>query len=238
VRYSDEEAGYVTIRPVVRQTFRLDELLDMILSVAGKDVTRVRQILRSGTVVYHFFRYWWAGFDADEVELRDALTRFPDPEPSRSFSPERCARATFEVTGINPHPLLELDRAAASRRRIFRGKSFWDSLLEIAGHEKLTYQGYSYGQRADLYRLELNPENLEQLTQAAKRFAPRKLRPPLRAALSAARIVFACTRETAAQPDVGVTSKRVSSLRSVHRERSPWTEWQQKYLWPFSILHD
>ena len=54
VRYTEEEAGYVTVRPLVRQTFRLDELLDMILSVAGKDVARVRQLLHSGTVVYHF----------------------------------------------------------------------------------------------------------------------------------------------------------------------------------------
>ena len=69
VRYTDEEAGYVTVRPVVRQTFRLDELLDMVLSVAGKDVTRVRQLLHSGTVVYHFYRYSWTGFDADEAEL-------------------------------------------------------------------------------------------------------------------------------------------------------------------------
>jgi hypothetical protein len=59
VRYTDEEAGYVTVRPVVRQTFLLEELLDMILSVAGKDAARVRQLLHSGTIVYHFFRYSW-----------------------------------------------------------------------------------------------------------------------------------------------------------------------------------
>ena len=36
VRYTEEEAGYVSFRPVVRQTFRVHELLDMILSVTGK----------------------------------------------------------------------------------------------------------------------------------------------------------------------------------------------------------
>ncbi len=142
----------MTIRPVVRQTFRMDELLDMILTVAGKDVARVRQILRSGTVVYHFFRYWWTGFDAEEGELQAALTRFPDSDPTRPFSAERCVKATFEIVGVNPHPLLELDRAVASRRRIFRRQSFWEHLLEIAGREELVYQGYSYGQRSDLYR--------------------------------------------------------------------------------------
>jgi len=48
VRYTEEDAGYVTVRPIVKQTFRLDELLDMILSVTGKDAARIRQILHSG----------------------------------------------------------------------------------------------------------------------------------------------------------------------------------------------
>src|SRR5580693_1732938 len=87
VRYTEEEAGYVTVRPLVRQTFRLDELLDMIVSVAGKDVTRIRQLLHSGTVVYHFYRYSWAGIDADETELAAALAKFPDADPSRPFAP-------------------------------------------------------------------------------------------------------------------------------------------------------
>src|ERR1700730_16848588 len=93
VRYTDEEAGYVTVRPIVRQAFRLDELLDMVLSVAGKDVTRVRQLLHSGTVVYHFYRYSWTGFDADETELAAALARFPDADPTRHFPPGQCILA-------------------------------------------------------------------------------------------------------------------------------------------------
>jgi hypothetical protein len=197
VRYSDEEAGYVSIRPIVRQTFRQDELLDMILSVAGKDVTRIQQILRSGTVVYHSFRYSWTGFETDEAELKTALARFPNNDPSRGFSPRFCVKAIFEVAGVNPHSVLDLDRAVASRRRIFRSQSFWDQLVEIALREKLAYQGYSYGKRADVYRLDLNPENTAKIVEAAKRFAPRKLKPSLRAILSAARIEFICPREKA-----------------------------------------
>src|SRR5581483_4832449 len=93
VRYTDEEAGYVTVRPIVKQTFQWSELLDMILSVTGKDVARVKQLLHSGTVVYHFFRYSWNGFDVDEHELAAALARFPDAEPARPFAPEQCAVA-------------------------------------------------------------------------------------------------------------------------------------------------
>ena len=194
VRYTEEEAGYVTVRPVVRQTFRLDELLDMILSVTGKDAARVRQILHSGTIVYHFYRYSWAGFDADEAELSAPLMRFPDADPSRPFDAGKCTLAVFETVGAHPKQLLELNRTAGLKRRMFRGQSFWERLLEIAATEKPTYQNYSYGQRADLYRLDLNGENVLQIAQAAKRLAPGKLRSVLHVLPDASRILLVCPR--------------------------------------------
>jgi hypothetical protein len=45
VRFTEEEAEYVSIRPVRRQIFKLRELVDMILSVTGRDLPRVQQIL-------------------------------------------------------------------------------------------------------------------------------------------------------------------------------------------------
>lgn len=194
VRYTEEEAGYVTVRPLVRQTFRLDELLDMILSVAGKDVTRVRQLLHSGTVVYHFYRYSWAGFDADEAELSAALAQFPDADPSRPFDSKSCTNAVFDDAETNPRHLLDLDRATGSKRRIFRGQSFWDALLEIAAEEKISYQKYSYSRRADLYRLDLDAENAARIEEAANRLATGKLRSALRVLPVAACIVFVCPR--------------------------------------------
>jgi hypothetical protein len=194
VRYTEEEAGYVTVRPLVRQTFRLDELLDMILSVAGKDATRVRQLLHSGTVVYHFFRYSWAGFDADETELAAALARFPDPDPSRPFAASQCTNAVFDDAGANPRHLLDLVREAASKRRMFRGQSFWERLLEIAVEESPVYQKYSYSRRADLYRLDLDAENAAKIEDAANRLASGKLRSALRVLPSAACILFVCPR--------------------------------------------
>ena len=194
VRYTEEEAGYVTVRPLVRQTFRLDELLDMILSVAGKDAARVRQLLHSGTVVYHFYRYSWNGFDADETELAAALARFPDADPSRPFAASQCTNAVFDDAGANPRHLLDLNREAASRRRLFRGKSFWEGLLEIALEEKPAYQKYSYSRRADLYRLDLDAENAARIEDAANRLASGKLRSALRVLPSAACIHFVCPR--------------------------------------------
>ena len=58
VRYTEEEAGYVSVRPLVKQTFRLHELADMVVSVTGKNPGRVQQVFRAGTLVYHSFRYW------------------------------------------------------------------------------------------------------------------------------------------------------------------------------------
>jgi len=190
----------VTVRPVVRQTFRLNDLLDMVLSVTGKDAARIQQILRSGTVVYHFYRYWWAGFEADEGDLRAALALFPDADPVRAFSPKQCAAAIFESSGEKPKALLELDRAAGSHRRLFHRKSFWDRLLEIAGGEHPAYQTYSYGQHADLYVLNLNEERLAEMAVAAERFAPGKLRASLHTIPRAARIVFVCPRPASPSP--------------------------------------
>jgi hypothetical protein len=200
VRYTEEEAGYLTVRPLVRQTFRLGELLDMVLSVAGKDVTRVRHLLHSGTVVYHFYRYSWTGFDANETELAVALAQFPDADPSRLFAADLCTNAVFDGAGANPRHLLDLDRAIASKRRIFRGQSFWESLLEIAAEENPAYQKYSYGRRADLYRLDLDAENASRIAEAANRLAPGTLRSALRMLPGAASILFVCPRPSSASP--------------------------------------
>jgi hypothetical protein len=198
VRYTEEEAGYVTVRPLVRQTFRLDELLDMILSVAGKDAARIRQLLHSGTVVYHFYRYSWAGFEASETELSAALARFPDADPSRLFPPGQCTLAIIESGGISPRPLMELDRAAGSKRRIFCGQSFWERLLEIAAENGPSYQKYSYGRRADLYRLDLDAENISRIAEAGNRLATGKLRSALHVLPGAASILFVCPRPSRA----------------------------------------
>jgi hypothetical protein len=195
VRYTEEEAGYVTVRPLVRQTFRLDELLDMILSVTGKDVHRIRQLLHSGTIVYHFYRYSWLGFDAEEAELSAALAKFPDDDPSRPFVPSQCTMAVFDEVGASSRHLLDLDRASASKRRFFHRRSFWARLLEIAAEESPVYQRYSHGRRADLYRMELNGVNTARLADAANDLATSKVRESLRILPSAACILFVCPRQ-------------------------------------------
>ena len=195
VRYTEEEAGYVSIRPVVRQTFRFPDLLGLVLSVTGKHPARIRQILRSGSVSFHAYRYWWDGVQVEEQELEVLLAGFPDPEPSREFRAEACTAALVEAGGSPPRPVLELDRASASHMRLFRRCSFWDALLAAAASGSLAYHGYSYLRRGDLYRLDLSGELRALLAAAAKSLAPRNLRRDLRALDRASHIVFVCPRE-------------------------------------------
>lgn len=194
MRYTEEEAGYVSFRPVVRQTFRPDQLLDMVLSVTGKDAARIKQILRSGTVVFHFYRYWWSGFDIDQADLAGLLARFPDPDPSREFRGTECTMLAVESASIPPRPTIEVNKDAISLRGLFRGRSFWDAVLYEASLSPVAYHGYSFAHRADLYHLELTAESRSRLVAAAASLAPRTMRKELQAIAGAARIVFICPR--------------------------------------------
>jgi hypothetical protein len=196
VRRTEEDAGYVTFRPVVRQNFRLNDLLGLVLGVTGKHPDRVRQILRSGSVSFHAYHYSWDGFQPDDAELAALLARFPDPDPARAFRPEACTAALIEG-GSPPRALLDLERAILARRRFLRRRSFWDALLVLASREPLAYDGYSYQWRADLYRLVLSNERTAALAVEAKSLAPRDLRRNLRALDRATHVVFVCPREAA-----------------------------------------
>src|ERR1700690_2620821 len=95
VRYTEEDAGYVSVRPVVKQSFRLNELADMVVRVAGKDAIRVQKIFRSGTVVYHGYRYWWDGIPAELGEIEKLLLPFPEDAPTLPFDPTKATSVPF-----------------------------------------------------------------------------------------------------------------------------------------------
>lgn len=194
VRYTEEEAGYVTVRPVVKQTFRQDELIDMVLRVTGKDPERIRQILRSGTVVYNFYRYWWAGFDAPPEQLSAALAKFPGDDPARLFHPEECDAVLMEYGGGTQHKSVEFSREHLSKKRFLRAKSLWDSFLSLAQSGSLEYQGYSYARRADLYRHALVPSELAALLSDAAKLAPRPVRNELRHLPQINYVSYSCPR--------------------------------------------
>jgi hypothetical protein len=193
VKYTEEEAQYLSVRPLVRQTFRLAELVDMILAITGKDVARIRQILRSGTVVFHFYRYWWQGFETDEAELRALLAGYPDADSARPFRAEECVAALFE-SGAPSRAPLELRREHAARRRLLRSRSFWDWLMDLARKSAPAYVDYSYARRADLYALDLSSAQQAALAHEARRLSTRALRTQMQRLPPPGRVIFVCPR--------------------------------------------
>ncbi len=208
VRFTEEEADYVSLRPILRQTFTAEELIGMILTTTGKDPKRIREILQAGTLVYNVYRYWWERLDVEPEAVAEILSRFPDADPTRVFRPEECAAAVLESGGQPPRvaaPALsavegaawEVTREEASRKRLFRARSFWECLVGLAQESRgagPVYLEYSYARRADVYALSLAPKQIRVLALDAARLATRKLRARLRKLPETTRILFVCPR--------------------------------------------
>jgi hypothetical protein len=205
VKYTEEEAEYLSMRPLVRQTFRAPELVDMIVQVAGKDSARVQQILRAGTIVFHSFRYWWQGFDPDAEALAEILARYPDAEPARSFRAADCVEVILESSGSPPRHSLRISKESATKAsplqkiaRALRNKpSFWQVLMNFAAEAHPRYREYSYTRRADLYSIALTPAQIARLAHETARHAPRTLHTELLAPPAISQIVFICARPAA-----------------------------------------
>jgi len=194
IRYTEEEAGYVSLRPVVQQSFRVRELADMVIRVTGKDTARVRQTLRAGTVAYNGYRYWWAGFESDEQELTTLLATFPDDDPSRPFRVEECAALSLETGGGTASRRFEMTRAEADRKRFRRKRSAW-AILQPARVAPLVYAGYSHARGGDLYRRTLTHEEAVRLLQELHALAPRALRMRLASITPPSALVYLCPRQ-------------------------------------------
>ena len=204
VKYSEEEAEFISMRPLVRQTFRAPELVDMIVAVTGKDAQRVQQILRSGTIVFHSYRYWWQGFDAEPHKLAEILARYPDANPARPFHPEDCTESILESRAASasdplletsaPHHSLHFRREDASRKRLLRTRSLWDALMDVARATPPAYREYSYAKRADIYISQPNATQLARLAREAAKYSLRALRPHLAILPSISHVVFVCPR--------------------------------------------
>jgi hypothetical protein len=176
LRYTEEDAGYMSVRPVVKQTFRLPELVDMVVSVAGKDAARIQQILRSGTVVYHGYRYWWDALAAELPELCKLLAPFPDDDPARPFLPLEATAVLLEMGGGTQRVVTEITSREASQKKLFARESPWDVLLAFASSHTARYEKFDHGRKADLFRLSLPFDQAQSLLAAMLQTAPRKLR--------------------------------------------------------------
>jgi hypothetical protein len=198
MRFTEEDAGYVTVRPVVKQTFRLAELADMVLSVTGKNTSRVQQIFRAGTVVYNGYRYWWDGFASTEDEITGLLATFPDDDPTLVFNSAEVTAASLEIGGGTQRSLVGLARREASAKKLFRPRSPWEILLKAAQDSTPRYEKYSHAERADVYRVHLSPEAAVSLLKQMLDAAPRSLRKKLAALQPPAAILYFVPRAKSA----------------------------------------
>jgi len=162
VKLSSEAAGAISITPVVVEELPVRELIEHILGMAGKDEPRVREILRGGVLVSGASRFRWAAWEPELEGLRELLATFPDPDPSRPFSAERCVRAILS----GGRRAIEIPREAAARKSWFQRESFWDLMMTVIGQAGLGYSGYSYRERADRYVRELTRAEAERLRAA------------------------------------------------------------------------
>jgi hypothetical protein len=199
MRFTEEDAGYVTVRPVVKQTFRLAELADMVVSVTGKSLSRVQQILRSGTVVYNGYRYWWEGFASSESEIAGLLAAFPEDDPARLFNPSQVTAVSLEIGGGAQRSLVGITPNEGSARKLFHKRSPWGILLAAAKDAAPRYEKYSHADRADVYRVHLSPEMAASLLKQLRDASPRSLRKKLAALPPPAAILFFSPRTNSAE---------------------------------------
>ena len=194
MRFTEEDAGYVTVRPVVKQTFRLAELADMVLSVTGKNASRVQQIFSAGAVVYNGYRYWWDGFASNEDEIAGLLALFPDDDSARVFNSAEVTAVSLESGGGAQRSLVGIARREASAKKLFRKRSPWEILLKAAQDSTPRYERYSYAERADVYRVHLSFELAASLLKQMLDASPRSLRKKLSALQPPAAILLLIPR--------------------------------------------
>ena len=163
VKLSSEVAEAISITPVVLQELPVRELVEHLLGIAGKDESRIREILLRGTLIIGASRFRWAGWDADVASLRELLATFPDADPARPFAAAGCIRATLR----GGRHAIEIPREAAARKSLFQRKTFWDLLMEVVAASGPAYSGYSYRDRADRYLRQFTSAETERVRAAA-----------------------------------------------------------------------
>lgn len=161
VKLSSEAAGSIALTQVVVREMPLAELVEQIIAQTGKDEARLRECLSRGTVVSGASRLRWQGWEEDAESARRLLAGYPDADPSRPFSPADVVRAILGA----PARRIEIPKEVGAARRMLRRQSFWEALLALKG--PVRYIDYSYRLRADRYRLELSPEQRQQVREAA-----------------------------------------------------------------------
>jgi hypothetical protein len=178
VKISDEAGGSISFSPVVVKEMPFRELVEIALIAAGgKSAERIAEHLSRGSLVSGASRFRWEGVQVDPQAVAAILSSFPDPDPSVPFEPGLC-RAVLVRTRASG---MTLPVETLSRKRVFRRRSFFDALVEVARGVELEYGGYSYRDRADSFRLPMDAGIREGLSAALPLLVPGALRDQLTA---------------------------------------------------------
>jgi hypothetical protein len=154
VKLSSEDAGGVSLTPVVSRDMRLAELVELMLDVTGRDAPRLQSLLVRGSLVVGATRYRWAAVRATAEQMQELLAGLPDDEPQRPFAPERCTEVWWEGPGFR----MRTSSQALARRRFFHRRSFWDVLAEAARISGARYAGFHHREQADRYVVDVGPD--------------------------------------------------------------------------------
>jgi hypothetical protein len=194
VQYTEESAGYMSVRTVEKQTFRLHDLADLVVSATGKDAGQVQRILLSGSLLYNGYKYWWSGFSAQANEIEALLSSFPEDDSNRAFDPQAVTAVLFEMAGGAQRHVTEITKVEASKKKIFGSQSPWDVLIQAAAELSPRYEKYSHAHKADLFRASLPYEKSKALLTAILDHAPSSLRRRWTSLHSPAAMTFVCPR--------------------------------------------
>jgi hypothetical protein len=162
VKISSEAAEMIALSPVVVREMTLPELVATIVASTGKDIERVREVLRRGSFVSGASRFRWDGVVIDDAGAQALLAAFPSPDPSRPFAPKSCVHVV--IRGRTER--IEIERITAERKRLFHRRTLWDEMLAVAAAPG--YAGYSYKESADVYSAPLGPLEQARLRAAAR----------------------------------------------------------------------
>lgn len=161
VKLSSEAAEYVALTPVVVRDLPLLELIEHIASATGPDAQRIVEILKRGSIVSGATRFRWDGFEVQPDELAPLLTQLPGSDPARAFDASQCVACSICGPGVR----IQIPREVAQRKRMLLRNSFWDKLLNTMN--SFAYVSYIHKERADLYRVDVNPDVAAQVVQIA-----------------------------------------------------------------------
>jgi hypothetical protein len=194
VRYAEDEAGFMSMSPVVDQPFRLSELADMVVSVVGKDSEKVRQVFQTGTVLYNGYRYRWQPVDAENAEIEKLIAHLPEDDPSRPFEASKVTAILFESGGGTQRNLVEITQKEAGEKKLLGRNSPWDVLRSFAESSPPHYEKYSNARKADLYRVTLAFEGGQELLTDMLEAAPRALKHRWNTLRPPSVLTFVCPR--------------------------------------------